>query len=124
MKINNTPQALSDGTTNIPMRGGFTTAPQQLLQTLAYAVECVYTGTTIAGDVKIQASLTYDPPSHNAGTWVDVSGSDQALSSAGAGIINVGNGIPAYNWFRVVYTDSGTTSVDARMHITANIKGF
>jgi hypothetical protein len=123
MKVNNTTLTADGSTSPIAMLGGFTTLPQQLLQTLAYAVECVYNGTTIAGDVKIQASLTYDPSTHNAGTWVDVTGSDQTLTAAGAGILNVGSAIPAYNWMRVVFTDTGSSS-DAFMAVTVNVKGF
>lgn len=123
MKVNNTKMTADGSTLNIPMAGSFTTLPQQLLQTLAYAVECVFTGTTIAGSVEIQASLTYDPANHNAGTWVVVPGSVVALTGAGSGILNAGNAVPAYNWMRVVFADTGSSN-DAVMAVTVNVKGF
>lgn len=125
MKTNNTVMGLAPSVPmpNIPMMTGFVTAPQQLIQTLTYAIECVYTGTTIAGSVSIEASLTYDPSSHSAGVWVTVPASSTALTGSGAGIINAGNGIPGYNYFRVRFADTGSSG-DAVMTVTANVKGF
>lgn len=123
MKTNVTTLQLPSGITSIPMEGGFSTLPQQVTQTLAYNVELGYTGTTIAGSVFIEVSNTYNPTTHTPGNWNTVAGSPQTLSAAGTGTFNVGNGIPGYPWFRVSFTDSGS-SADARMVCTANIKGF
>lgn len=106
-----------------PMAAGIITPAQQLFQTLSFAVQAVYAGTTISGVIELQASVDYNPNFPALASWDTIPNSPQTLSAAGSGILNFGNAIPGFPYIRAVFTDSGSSG-DAVMTITANIKGF
>ena len=117
---------------NTVMNTTINSKAMQLLDSIIYGVQIVFTGTP-TGNFTLQASC--DPAAASVGTfqktsvnnpvnWTTISGSSQAVSSAGSVLFSgsltqwVG-----YNWVRVVYTDtSGGTSTAVITVSTFNAK--
>lgn len=91
-----------------------------------YCLAAVVTGTP-TGIIKLQASndpetndtvpLSDNPPTN----WVDISDSSFTLTAAGETMWNVSE--IAYNYVRVVYTDSSSGASTATMTVIFNGKG-
>lgn len=61
-----------------------------LLQMYGYAIQAEWTGASLTGTVKLQASIDYQPANPAAnGTWSDIPGSAQAISGPGSFLWNV-----------------------------------
>lgn len=99
--------------TSVVMTSNLTTASQPLPQVYGYAVQAVFTGTTVAGTLKLQCSV-------NNASWADVDNSSQTLSASGTFVYNVNGSF--YPYMRVVYTDSGSSG-DARISVYLYTKG-
>ena len=81
-----------------------------------YSVHCDFTGGTLAGTVKLQAS-------NDNSDYVDISGASQVIASGASHIFNVINA--AYKFVRVDWAQSGGTgNLTATMVIKENpVKG-
>ena len=108
------------------MKPGITSKPQQLTQVYAYAIQAVYTGTTISGGLSLQASVDYKQDSQGnvlfEGNWDTITGTPQLLTGPGVGIWNYGFGGCGYPWVRVFYSDSGSSN-DATLTVTGYLRG-
>lgn len=112
--------------TNIAMNANYTSPYVPLKFIFMYAMAANVTGTP-TGIIKLQASndpetddttpLSNRPPTN----WVDITNSSFALSASGETMWNVRD--VAYNYVRVVYTDSSSGSSTATMNIVFNGKG-
>lgn len=93
---------------------------------IMYSIAAIITGTP-TGSLKLQASndpetndsvpLSGAPPTN----WTDVANSTVAVSAAGNTMWNVAD--VAYNYVRVIYTDSSSGASTAVMTIVFNGKG-
>lgn len=81
-----------------------------------YSVHCDFSGATLGGTVKLQAS-------NDNTDYVDISGASQVIASAASHIFNVVNA--AYKWVRVDWAQTGGTgTLTATIVIKENpIKG-
>lgn len=98
-----------------PMNTTVTTSSLALVQVYGLAIQAIYTGTTIAGAIKLQASV-------NNIDWADIADTSQTLSSAGNYVWNL-NGT-FYPHIRLVFTDAGSSSSDSRLVVVVYTKGF
>lgn len=114
--------------TNQPMNTNINSPPQQLDQIFGYSVQAEYTGSSINGTFKLQASS--DPvPQANVTVvpavpmnWTDITGSPFTVNSAGSYMWNVSD--VEYNWVRLVYTDASSGSSNGVVSAIINCKGF
>lgn len=111
--------------TSQPMNVTSESLPQQLQTSFGYSIQAEYTGTTISGILKLQASD--DPnPAINASelpvNWSDIADSSFVLSASGTTMWNVGQA--NYSWVRVVYTDSSGGTSDGLLTARITAKGF
>jgi len=103
--------------TNGDMAGDITSSVQQLDNAFGYSVQAVYTGSSIAGVISLEASVNHRQDDQGnvsvAGDWVAVLNSAQTLSAAGSYIWNIADSM--YPYFRVKYAhhadDSGVLNV-------------
>lgn len=81
-----------------------------------YSIHADFTGSTLGGTIKLQAS-------NDNSDYVDISGASQVIASAASHIFNVVNA--AYKWVRIVWTQTGGTgNLTARIVVKENpIKG-
>lgn len=94
-----------------------------------YSMAAIVTGTP-TGTIKLQASNDPETNSTMPGgipqplpiNWVDIANSSFSLSAAGETMWNVTD--VAYNYVRVVYTDSSSGASTATMNIIVNTKEF
>lgn len=70
-----------------------------------YAIHVNFSGTTLAGTLKLQAIAT-DSEKANS-DWVDVASSSQAITSAASHMWNVSGA--QYKWVRAAWTNSSGT---------------
>ena len=96
--------------------------PVSLRHLDSYSIQCVLTGATPTGALKLQCSND-DPeyaslpwPLATAMNWTDIDGSSQAFTATGNVTWNA-QGV-GYLWVRVVWTESGTAAgaVTGRYH--------
>lgn len=93
-----------------------------------YSIAANVTGTP-TGTIKLQASndpetndtMPLGTPQPTPTNWTDISGSSFSLSASGNTMWNVHD--VAYNYVRVVYTDSSGGTSTATMNVIVNAKG-
>lgn len=101
--------------TSQSMAADITSAVVGLDQDFGYSIQANYTTSgTLAGTLKLQASLDYNPGTMqsggaaNSGNWVDIDGSSQTITGAGSFVWNVAEVM--YPFVRLVYTHAGGDS--------------
>jgi hypothetical protein len=109
--------------TNQAMNTNMVSPPEPLVTVYAYAVQAYYTGTP-TGTFKLQASC--DPISINSNAnspvnWTDIINSNYAVAASGNYMWNVVD--CAYNWVRLVYTDTSGGASTAVLNVNINTKG-
>lgn len=110
---------------NTVMNANINSSAQQLLASISYAIQIVFTGTP-TGTFKLQASNdVYPNPTPNVTwpvNWSDVANSSFSVAAAGNVMWTVE--FPGYNYVRVVYTDGSSGSSAAIItSATFNAKG-
>lgn len=106
------------------MNASFNTAAIQTNQLFGYAVQAVFTGSSINGTIKLQGSCdkALDGPIPSSPTnWTDITGSSVTINAAGSELYNVSDVM--YNWVRFVYTDGSSGSSNGVMTVTISGKG-
>ncbi len=110
---------------NAPLVSGIITKPLPLVEIWSFSIQCVYTGLTVSGFVKLQASIDHKQDTQGnilfEGNWDDIPISVTTITGAGVGIYN-SDSVPGYPWIRLVYIDSGSSN-DAVMTITSYVRG-
>lgn len=105
------------------INAAYTSGPQDLQQAQGVAIQCVFTGTTIAGTVAIETSvdlaLTADPLNNASSANWNVE-TNSTLAATGNVIFNISAQFIPY--FRVTWADTGCSS-NARLTITTFVKG-
>lgn len=115
--------------TNGAMNASINSQPEGLANVISFAIQAVFTGVTINGSLKLQASCDpinqarNSPPNANQlpTHWTDVTGSTVAIVAAGDVTWNFD--MPAYTWVRVVYTDASGGTSDGVLNVRINTKG-
>lgn len=114
--------------TNVVLNANRTSPVVPLKNIFMYSIAFIVTGTP-NGSVKLQASndpetndtMPSNNPQPTPTNFVDIANSTFALSSSGETMWNVQ--LVAYNWVRVVYTDSSGGTSTATVNCVTNIKG-
>lgn len=123
MLVTNIPNIIPPSTV---MNTTINSSPTPLLQTWGYAIQVVFTGTP-TGTFKLQASCDPIPQARVEVTaptnWTDIANSSYAVTAAGDYMWNVFD--IAYNYVRVVYTDTSSGTSTAIITVsTINVKGI
>lgn len=108
-----------------PMNVNIASAAIDVRFNFGYALQAVYTGSTISGTLKLQGSC--DPatgysPIGGPTNWTDISNSSVVISAAGSQLYNVTDVM--YNWVRLVYTDASSGTSDGVLTAIINVKGI
>lgn len=100
--------------TNGDMSTLIQSSPLLLLQS-GYAIQAIWTSSSIIGAMKLQFSCAFDTPL--ATEWSDYSGTDIAVTTDNDnfGYVDI---CPVFRWVRLVYTPtSGTGTLNVRYNI-------
>lgn len=127
MKTNNKQIATAQ-----PLNVNYNSPYTPLKNIFMYSMAAIITGTP-NGIIKLQASndpetndtqinSTGQPPAQGPVNWVDIADSTFTVSASGEVMWNVSD--VAYNYVRVVYTDSSGGSSTATMKLIVNPKGI
>ena len=100
------------------MNANFTSTPQNIGGLTGYSVQCVFTGTTIAGTITLEASTNF--ATGTAETWDAIPGASHTPSAAGSVTFNLYS--QYYPFFRVKWVDAGTSSANSLMTVTSYVK--
>jgi hypothetical protein len=109
---------------NQPMNVTSASAPKPLYETRGYAIQAVYTGSSIDGTIYLTASCDPLMPDYvpDPVNFTTIANSSFSITSAGVFIWNVQ--APYYNYVVVNYTDASGGTSNGILNVSITAKDF